>query len=167
MRSRQHVLDPHGVAATHTGRQRIPSSSSRSFTISSTISGTIRHISWLTALRFSDWLKVVHPNGPSFSINIFGLSAIGFLSCCKCNCSVTTPTHACNTCISPYHPCLQRLLSVASDRHLSCFVHMRRLLPLSLGEGRVEGGPTPRSCPATLTLTLSRREREYRQVMLT
>jgi len=33
---------------------------------SATYSGMACHISWLTALRFSGWLKVIQPMGPSF-----------------------------------------------------------------------------------------------------
>jgi hypothetical protein len=39
-------------------------------------SGISCHISWLTALRFSGWLKMIQPIGPSFSINSFGVPLI-------------------------------------------------------------------------------------------
>src|SRR5467141_1110249 len=32
------------------------------------------HISWLTAFRFSGWLKMIQPIGPSFSNKSFGVS---------------------------------------------------------------------------------------------
>ena len=36
------------------------------------------HISWLTAFRFSGWLKMIQPIGPSFSTSSFGVSVIAF-----------------------------------------------------------------------------------------
>src|SRR5919109_4754636 len=51
-----------------------------------TMSGTMAHISWLTAFRFSGWLKMIHPSGPSFSSNIFGLAAIRLLSLSELRC---------------------------------------------------------------------------------
>src|SRR5216684_8786863 len=38
------------------------------------------HISWLTAFRFSGWLKTIQPIGPSFSNRSFGVSLIAFSS---------------------------------------------------------------------------------------
>jgi hypothetical protein len=34
------------------------------------------HISWLTALRFSGWLKMIQPSGGSFFTNSFTASLI-------------------------------------------------------------------------------------------
>src|SRR6266545_5039360 len=36
--------------------------------------GISSHISWLTALRFSGWLKTIQPIGPSFSISSLSVS---------------------------------------------------------------------------------------------
>src|SRR5713226_10285349 len=55
---------------------RIASSVARSCTYF----GISSHISWLTAFRFSGWLKTIQPIGPSFSSSSFGVSLMGLSS---------------------------------------------------------------------------------------
>src|SRR5678815_1819846 len=50
---------------------------------SSTYFGISSHISRLTALRFSGWLKMIQPIAPSFSIKSFGVSLMGCLLVCE------------------------------------------------------------------------------------
>src|SRR5919109_1175850 len=38
--------------------------------------GIASHISWLTALRFSGWLKTIQPIAPSFSITSFDVGIV-------------------------------------------------------------------------------------------
>src|SRR6187402_157869 len=55
---------------------RIASSAARS----ATYSGMACHISWLTALRFSGWLKVIQPIGPSFCISSFSVFTVAVMA---------------------------------------------------------------------------------------